>query len=133
MTAMQKGNAYCGDPVVLKDKVEFATTDGYQQGTVFTTAQKDQVSIVFSALNVQSGWRFRLIENGHEVYTQQLQQGDFTYESTLCPSAAAVSFQRAEIYDETGRCILLTNPIYLVKSEELSREIPQCRLPEEQL
>ena len=128
--ALKKGRAYMGDPVKIKGPVTFETAEGYQQGSVFTTDKYSQVEILFRAENVMPGWRFRLVENSHEVYTEEITGTDYSYKSVLTASPAAVSFQRAELYDTDGRCILLTNPIYLVKPEEYSRNIPQCRLPE---
>ncbi len=128
--ALRKGCVYTGDPVMLKGTVSFETREGYQQGTVFTTNKRSEVDICFAAKNVQPGWRFRLVENGHEVYSKEITDTDYSHNSVLKASPAAVSFQRAEIYDRDGRCILLTNPIYLVKPEEISREIPRCRLAE---
>lgn len=129
--ALRRGRVYTGDPVKIKGPVSFETKEGFQQGTVFTADKVSQVNIVFKAQNVKSGWRFRLVENGHEVYTEEISGEDYFHESVMTASAATVSFQRAELYDTDGRCILLTNPIYLVKTEEISREIPQCRLAEE--
>lgn len=128
--ALQKGRVYTGDPVKIKGLVSFETADGYQQGTVFTTDKFSEITVCFRALNLKPGWRFRLVENGHEVYSEEIKETAYSHKSVLGASPAAVSFQRAELYDIDGRCILLTNPIYLVRPEEISREIPQCRLPE---
>ncbi len=129
--ALKKGHVYTGDPTKIKGIISFETEDGKQQGTVFTTDQVSQINIRFSAKDVKPGWRFRLVENGHEVYSEEITGTDYSYRSVLSASPATVSFQRAELYDIDGRCILLTNPIYLVKTEELSRDIPKCRLTEE--
>lgn len=128
--ALKKGRVYTGDPVKIKGEVSFETMYGHQQGTVFTTAQTSKVEINFNAKNVEPGWRFRLVENGHEVYSEVITDSEFIHHSELSASPATVSFQRAELYDETGRCILLTNPIYLVRQEEYARKIPKWRLAE---
>jgi len=39
-----------------------------------------------------------------------------------------VNFARVEMYLPCGRCILLTNPVYLVSKEEFKGEIPLERL-----
>lgn len=124
--AMKQGNAYTGDPVKLQGAVRFETEDGFSQGTVFRA--KEKVNICFRAQDTKPGWRFRLVENGREVCSEEITGEEFAHRSVLMPGLETVSFQRAEMYDETGRCILLTNPIYLVK-EELAWEIPPHRLP----
>ena len=43
-----------------------------------------------------------------------------------------VSFARCEVYEESGRCILLTNPIYYVRTDEYAGELPQERLNREE-
>lgn len=129
--ALRKGRVYTGNPVKIKGSVAFETADGYQQGTVFTTDKVSEVTVRFSAQDVKPGWRFRLVENGHEVFSEEITDTDYSHNSVLRASPAAVSFQRAELYDTDGRNILLTNPIYLVRPEELARDIPNCRLAEE--
>lgn len=131
--ALREGRAYTSDPVKIKGPVSFETEDGFQQGTVFTTDNTSQVKVCFRAQDVKSGWRFRLVENGHEVFSEEITQTDYFHNSVLTASPATVSFQRAELYDTDGRCILLTNPIYLVRPEEISREIAKCRLAVEQI
>lgn len=130
--AMRRGRVYTGDPVKIKGPVSFQTTDGHQQGTVFTSDKIGSVEIVFRAEQTQPGWRFRLVEDGHEVFAEEITGENYCHASTLSKARSAVTFQRAELYDTDGRCILLTNPIYLVKPEELARRIPDFRLTEEQ-
>ena len=129
--ALRKGRVYTGDPVKLRGSVSFETIEGHQQGTVFTTDKVSELTVCFRAQAVKPGWKFRLIENSHEVFCEEITGTEYTHKSVLKASPATVSFQRAELYDTDGRCILLTNPIYLVKPEELARDIPVCRLVEE--
>ena len=80
--------------------------------------------------HTEPGWQFQLIENGKTCASVTLDGGTFTTRSVLRTGLTTVSFQRVEVYDETGMCILLTNPIYIVKSDEAAFEIPNCRLAE---
>ncbi len=130
--ALRCGRVYTGDPVKIKGAVSFTTKDGYQQGTVFTTEQTESVEIVFKAEQTKPGWRFRLVQDGYEVFSEEICQEQYIHSSTLTKARSAVTFQRAELYDTDGRCILLTNPIYLIRSDEISRKIPECRLAEVQ-
>ncbi len=126
--AMKKGMAYTGNPVKLKGRISFETADGYQMGTVFKAEENKEIHLKFFIEHTEPGWEFRLVENGSVCYTQRLDGGAFAHESVLQSGLTAVSFQRAEVYDENGTCILLTNPIYLVKTDEAAFEIPACRL-----
>ena len=78
-------------------------------GSVF---QRSSVTTSFFAENVLPGWQFRLIENGQCVYTETIENAPFAHRAVL-ERTKPISFQRVELWDETGRCILLTNPIYL--------------------
>ncbi len=128
--AMKKGRAYSGNPVKLRGKITFETKDGHQQGTVFDTQKTKSIDIVFNAKETKPGWKFRLIENGLEAYSEIITSSEFTYNSILQCREETVNFQRVELYDENGICIMLTNPIYLVNTELFCGEIPSYRLPE---
>lgn len=128
--AMKKGRAYSGNPVKLKGEIVFETVDGHQQGTVFDTKNTKSVDIVFHAKKTEPGWKFRLVENGLEIYKETLTSTEFTHNSVLKCSEETVNFQRAELYDENDICIMITNPIYLVNTELYNHEIPPYRLPE---
>ena len=126
--SMKQGNVYTGDPCILQGSICFETIDGYPMGTVFDAKDRTEIILRFKAENVKDGWKFRLIENGNTICEEMLSKGDYTHESILKVSLDAVRFQRAEMYDENGRCILLTNPIYLVDTEQAVFDIPQERL-----
>jgi len=50
---------------------------------------------------------------------------DFEFEPEF-----SVSFSRVELYNRDGRCIMLTNPIYVVDREEFRGDIPKERISE---
>ena len=127
---MKQGMAYTGNPVKINGEVRFETTDGYQMGTIFKAEESSEVEIEFFMEHTEPGWQFQLIENGKTCASVTLDGGTFTTRSVLRTGLTTVSFQRVEVYDETGMCILLTNPIYIVKSDEAAFEIPNCRLAE---
>ena len=128
--SMKQGMAYTGNPVKINGEVRFETTDGYQMGTIFKAEESSEVDIELFMEHTEPGWQFRLIENGKTCASVTLDGGTFTTRSVLRTGLTTVSFQRVEVYDETGMCILLTNPIYIVKSDEAAFEIPNCRLAE---
>lgn len=129
--AMKKGRVYTGDPVKLHGTVDFRTVDGHPMGSVFLSDDTQEVPILFSAEKVCPGWQFRLIENGHVVHTEDITEENFTWESVLRVQKTTVNFQRAEIRDETGRCVLLTNPIYLINTELFAGVLPAHRIIKE--
>lgn len=130
--AMKKGRLYTGDPVKLRGAADFRTEEGYPMGTVLLSHKRESAELFFTAENTQSGWRFRLVENGMEVYSQELTGGSFIHRSRLSPGKISVNFQRAELWDETGRCILVTNPIYLINTRLFAGKLPLHRIPEEE-
>lgn len=128
--SMKRGMAYTGNPVKINGEVRFETTDGYQMGTIFKAEEASEVEIEFFMEHTEPGWQFRLIETGLVTVAETLPSGSFSHRSVLCAGKTTVSFQRAEVYDETGKCILLTNPIYVVNVAEAAFEIPKERLVE---
>ena len=129
--AMKLGRLYTGDPVTLQGPVNFATTDGHPMGSVFLSSNIESKTILFSADKTRPGWQFRLIENGLCIHTEQIDSDTFSYRSVLKTGNLSVNFQRAELWDENGRCILLTNPIYLIRTELFAGKIPYDRVPKE--
>lgn len=130
--AMEKGSVYTGDPVKLRGAVDFRTEGGHPMGSVFLSEDQEQVSILFSAENTRPGWRFRLMENGLDVYSEEITGDSYSHRSQLRLGATTVNFQRAELWDETGRCILLTNPIYLINTKLFAGTLPGQRIVKEE-
>ena len=130
--AMKKGRLYTGDPVKLRGSIDFRTEAGHPMGSLFLSDQQEEVPLLFTAEETQPGWQFRLIENGQAIHTETLPGGNFTHRSLLAPSHHAINFQRAELWDETGRCVLLTNPIYLINTSIFTGDIPVHRIRKEE-
>lgn len=126
--SMKKGMVYTGNPIKIKGEVRFETADGFQMGSVFKSEERGEVDIVFYMEHTEPGWQFQLIENGDICFSESLNGGAFAHTSLLRTGKTAVSFRRAAVYDENGMCILLTNPIYLVQTQEAAFAIPECRL-----
>jgi len=129
--AMKKGRIYTGDPVKLQGPMEFRTESGDPMGSVFLSKDTQEVPLLFTAEQTRPGWQFRLIENGNVVETVDIKETRFLYKSVLKTKKTTVNFQRAELWDENGRCILLTNPIYLMNTNLFAGEIPAHRLAKE--
>lgn len=127
IASMLAGRLYTGDPVRLSGKVGFMTADGAQMGAVIPVdASRTALDVVFTA-EVASGWTFRRIIDGAVSEERTLDGGEFRREYKL-PSSGTVSFARNELYDRTGRCVMLTNPIYYVRPDEYAGELPKERL-----
>ncbi|MBE7020978.1 MAG: hypothetical protein E7411_06070 [Ruminococcaceae bacterium] len=110
ISAMKERRMYTADPVKIKGEIKFETASGEQMGSILN--KKEEI-INFYAENTLPGWEFRLINNGVEAYREKIKGNTYSHTSCLKSSDKPVDFQRAELYDEDGRCILLTNPIYL--------------------
>ena len=97
-------------------------------GAILTVSDRDKAerNAVF-ALDAGEGWRVRLIGNGDVIHEEITAGGKFVCTASLKPDRP-VNFIRAEVYNADGRCILLTNPIYYVRTAEFAGELPPERL-----
>lgn len=129
--ALAAGRVYTGDPVILRGKVDFRTAAGHPMGSMFPVEKTPELDLVFTAEQTRPGWIFRLVENGLVTHTQEIEGESFRFDSRLIPGRTAVNFQRAELWDENGRCVLITNPIYLINTKLLNRALPAERLQQE--
>ena len=129
--AMKKGRIYTGDPVKLQGAVEFRTESGEPMGSVFLSKDIQEIPILFAAEQTCPGWQFRLIENGNVIDTVDIKQTQFSYKSVLKIQKTTVNFHRAELWDENGRCILLTNPISLINTDRFTGSLPVYRMIKE--
>ena len=115
--AMKCGRCYMGNPVVLKGDVCFETEDGLPMGSVIMADSPEQCqNIRFYCNKAKSDWKFRLVSNGQVVAEQMLGAESFEYKYVL-HSEKPISFVRAELYDENGVCIMLTNPIHIWRKD----------------
>ena len=128
--AMKKGRMYTGDPTAIKGRVGFETDKGDQMGSVVVADETESVKIKFSAEDTKIGWQFRIVENGKVVESAKIDKTKFEFDSVLKLNGNNVSFKRAEIYDENGRCILLTNPIYMTSKQFAIEHSGDIRLVE---
>lgn len=126
--SMKCGRVYTGDPVELKGEVRFEAENGEQMGTIFAaTNPSDKITICFFISRALTDWKLRIITDGQLLSEEILTDGDFKSKYIL-KSQRTVSFIRAELYNEHGRCIMLTNPIYLVRENEYLGILPSHRL-----
>ena len=111
---MKCGNLYAGDPVQFKGQLAFGTAEGAVMGQVVEISELDTEKT--ECLNIHhapekatlvwviNGMRQVKVATGREVN-----------ERFRVPLMRDVNFVRAEMYMESGRCIMLTNPIYFVR------------------
>ncbi len=127
--SMKAGNVYMGDPVFLKSAISF-TSGTSPMGSVIFPKEKT-VKMSFKMKNPLPSSTVRIIVDGaeftREVITSPEEYAlDFEFEPEF-----SVSFARVELYNKDGRCIMLTNPIYVAHTEEFLGDIPKERISEE--
>lgn len=116
--SMKAGDVYMGDPVLLKSEVSF-TSGMARMGSVII-AEKEPRKMYFSLKNASVGSLIRVIVDGELLIEDRVEsEGDYSLDFEL-EYKNKVSFARVEMYDENGRCIMLTNPIYLVSADVIS-------------
>ena len=130
--SMKAGRLYAGDPTQLKTPLSF-TAEGKPMGAILPIGEKDDRprTMTFSADHLPEGWRVRLINSGTCVKEHIIDwAGAYTFSFAVAPTRP-VSFGRVELYNAEGRCVGLTNPIYLVRTAEHTVPLPKERLYEE--
>ena len=119
------GRAFFGDPgpfVGQEPLLDLWTEHGAVMGQVLAT-ELDQVLHVETGY-VEPGWSLRLVVDGDEAETRML-DGDETDTVFELPRGA-VGMVRVELLDLDGVQVLLSNPLYLVWTED---EVPPRRRP----
>ncbi len=115
--SMARGRLYTGDPTFIKGDLEFATKEGQVMGQV-VAVQKANYALQFSLTRTSPGWTVRWIQDGVLARQEQITKDSCSSEFSLTVQRQ-LHFVRLEIYNDKGRCILLTNPIYFVKGQDL--------------
>jgi len=133
ISSMKAGRVYTGDPVYIKGQVSL-TMDALPMGAVKLVSHKDREKheVVFRAEQCEKDWNVCVVINGERVMgfpagEKTDENGTLSFSFSLSRSLP-VNFARVEMYLPCGRCILLTNPVYLVSKEEFKGEIPLERL-----
>ncbi|MBQ8583589.1 MAG: hypothetical protein IJ488_03150 [Clostridia bacterium] len=124
--AMKRGRVYMGDPVYLNFAVSLECEGATLGDAVYSDSPAHRVR--FFAATADSEYTVRLIQDGRAVYEGKTVAGeDFSLEYDYTPEYP-LGFVRAEMYNQDGRCIMLTNPIYFATKGEYLGEIPSYRL-----
>ncbi len=121
--SMKEGNCYMGDPVYLRGEVKFTCEDRHMGSLIRT--DKEKTSLKVDLKDIKQGSIVKIVLNGEYIFEEIIaQSGNYskTYEIKLDKE---IMFSRIEMYNSDGRCILLTNPIYFVKSDY------KCYIPPE--
>ncbi len=113
--SMKEGNVYMGDPVFLKGDINFTSGDN-PIGSVIRTDKASEFLKV-NIRDIKLGSIVKIVVNG-ELLIEETVDNDGEYNKEYEISIGeGVTFSRIEMYNYCGRCILLTNPIYFVKSD----------------
>ena len=107
------GNCYMGDPTVLRGEVSFLC--GERQMGSAVRIYENCYDLTLRIDNVGDDWEVRYIRDGEVAAFETVSSGNYRGTFKFIPDKnKAVSFVRAELYDNNGRCIMLTNPIYFL-------------------
>lgn len=126
--AMVRGNVYTGNPVVLKGNICFETDEGVPMGSVLVADNNNQHQIIrFYCNQTEKNWKFRLISNGKVTVETIIDSEEFEFKCDMV-SDKLINFVRAELYDENGTCIMLTNPIHIWRKDLGDCSVPAIRM-----
>lgn len=117
LESMKAGNLYTGDPVIFRGQLSFETTEGYRMGQVIK-ADKNEYILKFEATLLKPGWTVKWIVDGKMWRTEKAATENYIDAINIIVHNK-VHFARVEIYDETNRCVLLTNPIYIINDNNI--------------
>ena len=124
--SMKAGNVYMGDPVFLKSEISFTSGNATMGSVVFR--EGDRVKMSFSVKSPLPDSTVRVIVDGGELLKDKIHSAEeYNLDFEFSPEFA-LDFARVELYNSEGRCIMLTNPIYVVDPEMFHGEIPDERL-----
>ena len=126
IASMKCGRVYMGDPIFLKFGVNFEAEGADMGDVVYSSNNLHNVRFSVSAPNGE--YKVRLIADAVCVKEDVTKVGenfsiDFEYTREY-----PLGFVRVEMYNEHGRCIMLTNPIYFAGKGEYLGDIPKERL-----
>lgn len=121
--AMRCGRLYTGNPTKIKGEVVFDAECGAVMGEIVPSSSEERVRFRMDC--ARRGWRVIWIVNGEVERECTLEDGSFYGELTVTP-LCELDFVRVEIYDEGGKCLLLTNPIYF--SRKANDKLPMRRI-----
>jgi hypothetical protein len=126
--SMKAGNVYMGDPVFLKSPLSFTSEDSPMGSVVFPREKTVKMSFKMKTPPPES--TVRIIVEGRSFIEEKIGAcEDYSLDYEFEPEFS-VSFSRVELYNKDGRCIMLTNPIYVVDREEFRGDIPKERINE---
>ncbi|MBQ8551613.1 MAG: hypothetical protein IJ428_02230 [Clostridia bacterium] len=129
IASIRAGRAFTGDPVQFNGTADL-TGDGLPMGAIIPVTDKtvsEKHTYTFTADSLKSGMKVRIIADGELISEHIAEDGQFEYTYELSP-IHTVSFTRVELWNEEGRCILLTNPIYTVNTDKFAGDIPKERV-----
>lgn len=128
--SMKAGRVYSANPVYVKGNVSFEC-EGVPMGAILRVSEGDGMprKMRFCADLTEPGWRLSVICNGEPTYSLPLEDTSVDFEFEVLP-VQPLCFARVELYNSDGRCILMTNPIYIVRGNTFADALPPERLYE---
>lgn len=128
IASMKAGRVYAGDPVYLTYPISFFSGSTEMGGIIpVPDGDYDERRFTFTASAPEPGSEIRAVVDGMTVISEIVEGGEYRLEFSVKPERC-VSLARIELYNPRGRCILITNPIYLVRTAEYPLELPGERL-----
>ncbi len=120
---LKRGDTYSADPAKWKGSFDLCCGDTPMGGVIRSQYGQDYTvtaSVAFDA-------PYRIVVRSHErILTERiLVAGEHALQIPIT-TQKAVEAVRAEIYEDSGRCILMSNPVYLVSDPSI--EIPEYRI-----
>ena len=127
--SMKAGDVYMGDPVFLKSEISFTSGKARMGSVIFAGDEKPKMTFSVKAPIPLS--TVRVIVDGKVYIEEKIKSADDYILNFEFSPEFATSFTRVEMYNPDGRCIMLTNPIYVVDREVFLGDIPEERLVKE--
>lgn len=124
--SMKAGNVYMGDPVFLKFGVRFECGDAVMGQVVSSSCETHNLR--FSITPPSADFKVKVIADG-KLLKEETARADEAYSLEIVyEQEYPLGFVRVEMYNEDGRCIMLTNPIYFANKNKYFGELRKERL-----
>jgi hypothetical protein len=123
LASMKSGNLYTADPVWFNGSFSFRNAGGGVMGQIVDSCSGME-EVLLSLDDLRPGAMVRWILDG--IVEKETKANTAKLEETfLVKIPEGLHFLRVELYNDAGRCILLTNPIYFTRNIDM--EIPPER------
>jgi predicted metal-dependent phosphoesterase TrpH len=125
---LKSGNVFTGDPVLFRGgQLAYFVDNVHSMGSAVKTMLGKEHTIRVDISGAVPGSNMRIVSQGRTIWEGELTDADGRGSVTAAISVIEmIESPRIEVYAPGGRCMLLSNPVYLISDDSV--DLPNCRL-----